>query len=138
MSIAKGLRNVLRAASGVTDLAGTYLTQASIFAEDSAPADFSIGEHGPFILIGPAIATVRQDTTTSLGSQTQFRARIYGASDVVEALAEAASNALHQSAPSVTGLAIHGVIADDPVSAPTDSPSVKGRSISIRLFTERA
>ena len=139
MSAARGLRDVLRAASSVTDLTGTFLSRASIFAEDKTPDTFNMETHGPCVVIGPATATQRQDTTSRYGSSTNYRARVYATSEnAADVLATAVQIALATSSPVVPGLAVRGIIVDDPVNAPTDSLSVTGRSMTIRLITERA
>jgi hypothetical protein len=138
MSAARGLRDVLRAASDVTDLTGTFLERASIFAEDVTPETFVMESHGPCVLIGPATGTQRNDTTGAYGSNTTYRARIYATSEnAADELASAVVLALAPSTPVVPGNAARGIIVDDPVNAPTDSLSVTGRSITIRLITER-
>ena len=140
MSAAKGFRNVLRDDADVTALTGSYLSYPSIFAESIPPADFAIKPHGPFILIGPSVSAVREDGTgVTLGAQSNFRARIYAETDeTAEALADAVESALHGSTPIVSGCVVRGVIAEPSGPAPTDTPSVIGRQIPIRLFYERA
>ena len=128
----------LAASTTVTAALATYENLPAIF-EELAPNGYDIDE--PVIIIDPPHSASRDDTSTRTGRALDMRLRVYarvsdenGATGYVALndAAEALALALHNSQPVVNGGRTSRVAVSGPHSAPTDTPNIGGRVISIR------
>ena len=128
----------LAAATTVTAAIATYEGLPAIF-EEIAPNGYAID--GPVIIIDPPHNVSRDDTSTCTGRAIDMRLRVYarvadenGATGY-EALNDAAETlalALHNSQPAIDGARTSRVAVNGPHRAPTDTPNIGGRVVSIR------
>lgn len=128
----------LRALPAVVGVFGTYEGLPAFF-EERAPNGFAIG--APVLIIDYPHAAKRSDTSTHVGRAADMRMRVYGkVSDVngatgyaaLNAAAETLATALHNSQPDIDGGRTSRVAVNGPHRAPTDTPNIGGRVISIR------
>ena len=124
--------------TAVTDVLGAFDDAPGVF-EEIAPNGFEITD--PIIIIDPPRNMPRDDTSTCTGRAIYMRLRVYGrvitenGATGYAALNEAAevlAKALHNSFPTINGARTARVAVNGPHRAPTDTPSIGGRFISIR------
>lgn len=128
----------LAAIADVTDVLDTFENLPAIF-EERAPDGFEID--GNVVIIDPPHNMTRDDTSTCVGRAADMRLRVYrkvisedgatGYASLNEA-AEKLARALHNSQPTVNGARTARVAVNGPYRAPTETPSIGGRVISIR------
>ena len=128
----------LSALPAVVGAFGTYENLPAFF-EERAPNGFEIDE--PVLIIDYPHAAGRDDTSTCTGRAVDMRLRVYGrvadenGATGYAALNEAAetlATALHNSQPVIDGGRTSRVAVNGPHRAPTDTPNIGGRVISIR------
>lgn len=130
----------------VAALIGTYAGAPAVF-EERAPDGFQINE--PVVIIDPPISAPRSDSSTHITRRMSINIRVYtrvvtdaGATGyaALEAASEALSDLLHNAAPPIAGAQTVRLAAAGPVFAPTDSPLLGGRLISLQwtITTRRA
>lgn len=121
-----------------TSLLDTYADVPAVF-EEIAPDGFNIS--APIVILDPPHNAPRNDTSTTIGLTYDMRVRLYarvrdenGASGYAALNLAAATLAqtLHNSTPSIAGARTSRIAVNGPFSAPTDTPAIGGRLLSLR------
>jgi len=122
----------------ITCKIATYENLPAVF-EDRAPDGYEVDE--PIIIIDPPHSMTRDDTSTCVGRVIDMRIRVYGrvrdangatGSEALNDASEILARTLHNSNPDVDTARTCRVAVNGPYRAPTDTPSVGGRVVSIR------
>ena len=128
----------LSALPAVAAVFGTYEDLPAFF-EERAPNGFEITD--PVLVIDYPHGTARDETSTCTGRAVDMRLRVYGrvagengatGYAALNLAAETLADTLHNSQPAIDGGRTSRVAVNGPHRAPTDTPNIGGRVISIR------
>lgn len=146
-AITTAIYNVLSGDSTLTNLLGSNSffgsSRPSIFTKEPLPPGFKDDDHGPYIIVSPAISTEPgpYDTKNSTGLEVIIDVRCYAdrnktTNSAIDAISLRVRTLFHRVSITVVGYTVEIASVSGPVGA--DEDKVIGRIVSIRLVLQES